>query len=146
MKNEIKEYTTREQSEHLVELGFPIELATAHYKRFYNQSFGIDGEEEFGWDLYLHFDPEKHVSETRGPSFSLSALIDFLPNFIDSGHASPSELCLCKTKVCYKYYDFVGDCDKTQFQACNDSFFECVYDTVCWLLENNLMPKEDAVN
>lgn len=143
MKNTIKEYTTHEQSEHLVELGFPIELATAHYKRTYDMS--IDGG-EYTWQLYLNFDPEKHVSETRGPAFSLAALVDFLPNFIDSGYTSPSELYLGKTRVCYKYYDFVGDCDMAQFQAYNDSFFECVYDTVCWLLENNLMPKKDAVN
>ena len=132
----VKNNTTHEQAKKLIELGIDINTADMHFHRVQNPNCEFDNV-EYLWEEYPKFKIEKHNTEVKRPCWSLSVLIDMLPNFIDNPeYVTPMELHISKTRIAYKHYDPYEDMDVCDVQCYGDTFFDCVYNTVCWLLEN----------
>ena len=142
----VKNNTTHEQAEKLIELGIDINTADMHFHRVPNPNYDWDNV-EYLWDEYPKFDPEKHFNEAKRPCWSLAVLFDMLPNYVDipgkdedgEEYVTPSELHIGKTRIAYKHYNPYQDIDECDMQCYGDTFFDCVYNAVCWLLETKLI-------
>ena len=143
-----KNNTTHEQAEKLIELGIDVSTATMHFHRMPDMGL-LDGP-MYTWDVFPKFNPDKHFNEAKRPCWDLATLFDMLPGCIDipvndedeTTHTVSSLLNIGKSRITYEHYDPYQDMNIADMQCYGDTFFDCVYNMVCWLLENNLLKYE----
>ncbi len=128
--------TTIEQSKHLLELGLDPKTADCHW-------WYAEGEE------YLYLGRDYDINEL--PAWSLSALLEVMPPFIEDDERGAHWFELDKeitstNKVVYifKYiFDAVEDIYKVKVERDKADIIDAAYEMVCWLLEQGLIKKGD---
>jgi hypothetical protein len=131
-----KNYTSKEQSEMLIKLGIPIDTADMWYGVTYKKIGRED--DDFGESIeYIELSKYPDIKETaytkKGiPAWSLSALLELIPESIDDNTDDFSQLQLTKKSVAYYYGDGALRCGFLK-----DNFINAVFEMICWLKENN---------
>ena len=122
------ESTTIEQSYRLLEFGLSADTADMQYQHFGHK---------FGFAKYPSVIPtDSKLQEKSIPSWSLSALMDLLPNEIEVG---VDKLCL-KIDKYYSYW-YVRYLDKNEngIGYCEQKLIDSVYNVICYLFEEKLI-------
>ena len=126
MKNNI--CTTKEQSQKLIELGLDVNTADMVYCvelykegwKYSNEAYPIDGTLE-GDDI---------------PAWSLSALLELIPESIDDNTNNFSQLEMTKKSISYAFSDGM-----LRIGFLKEYLIDAAYEMVCWLLENKKIVK-----
>ncbi len=124
-----KNYTSKNQSEILIKLGIPIDTADMWYQHI-GYSYSItDGKEK---PTYFPMVIRDNISDDDIPVWSLSALLELIPESIDDNTDDFSQLKLTKKSIAYYYGD-----GALRRGFLRDNFINAVFEMVCWLKENN---------
>lgn len=126
-------YTNKEQTEHLIELGLTYETADMYYLSQIEGSYftypGVKRENDDDVKKYYH---------DAKPCWSLAGLTALIPhrikycNFVRMWE---------KDKISYFYWGHNIDCGVPEFDGTDE--FDVAYRMVCWLIENNYINFEN---
>lgn len=145
-------FTSIEQSKKLLELGLKAESADMHYGNFCSKGLGYCSQYRAGLtpyirevEIYEEIKKEYHIDKYDGivawevlPCWSVGALLELMPKmFYIEGKDDLIEvaLLLAKDQVIYEYTEY--DDNYEVFRSKIGNFIDCLYETVCWLLQNN---------
>lgn len=123
--------TTIEQSKHLLELGLDPKTADMYYLP------QVMNEGETLWPIDEGYD----LDDADQPAWSLSALLEVMPSFIDY-KGQKLRLTIEKAGIWNVFY--LGTKHRINEIWFNGEYgnpVEPAYKMVCWLLENNLIKK-----
>lgn len=124
--------TTVEQSKHLVEIGIPMESADMTYEKL---AIGNNFSEELQYILCLT--QFRFYSGIGVPAWSLSALLDLLPDMItvdNWDYDLDLQKCDNGYVVSYTYFPFADESEDLCYFK-DETAVECVYRMVCWWFE-----------
>ena len=119
--------TSIEQSKKLVELCIDVNTADMCYCPIMNIDSG-NNEGYLKTPECYSFSEFKNFAVPYLPAWSLSALLDLMPNV--NGHYPE----LCRGKQTGQYYMWIENTFDTQMF---DNPIDAAFEMVCWLLENN---------
>lgn len=126
--------TTIKQSKKLIELGIDINTADMHYNKW-------DNDEEEEYHLKCGGLPKLEFKyATNIPAWSLSALIELMPEHIVINNKVSNSLKMDKEEGGIGFCYFFGAIDKVDdIVICDMTPINAAFEMVCYLLENKLI-------